>query len=138
MRYGLTLAAVLVFGVGLSAPLCAADARSLRDIKVVDDGLKVVAIGNAIRKTCPTIEARRLRAFGFMQGLATTARKAGFSDVQIRAHVESPVEKARVQAAAVAYLAKRGAKPGNAAGHCAVGRAEIEKNSQVGRLLKVN
>jgi len=122
----------------LAAPATAADARSLRDLKAVDDGLKIVAIGNAIRKTCPTIEARRIRAFGFMQGLADTARKAGFTDAEIKAHVENPTEKARVTAAAAAYLAARGAKPGDANGHCAVGRAEIERNSQVGRLLRMN
>ena len=122
----------------LAAPATAADARNLRDIKAVDDGLKVVAIGNAIRKTCPTIEARRIRAIGYLQGLAETARKAGFSDDEIKAHVDNPAEKARVKAAAAAYLAARGAKPGDAEGHCAAGRAEIERNSQVGRLLKVN
>lgn len=122
----------------LASPATAADARNLRDVKAVDDGLKVVAIGNAIRKTCPTIEARKIRAIGYMHGLADMARKAGFSDDEIKAHVDNPTEKARVKAAAAAYLAARGAKVGDAEGHCAVGRAEIERNSQVGRLLKVN
>jgi hypothetical protein len=131
----LSLMAILCL---LAAPTTAADARNLRDVKTVDDGLKIVAIGNAIRKTCPTIEARKFRAIGYLQGLAGTARKAGFSDDEIKAHVDNPAEKARVKAAAAAYLAARGAKPGDAEGHCAAGRAEIERNSQVGRLLKVN
>ncbi len=121
----------------LAAPL-AAEARSLRDVRAVDDGLKIVAIGNAIRKTCPQIEARRLRAMGYMRGLADLARQAGFSDDEIKAHVENRAEKARVKAAAAAYLAAQGAKEGDVAGHCAAGRAEIERNSQVGRLLRVN
>ncbi|MBL4917357.1 DUF5333 family protein [Szabonella alba] len=129
--------AVLALMAGLAAPL-AADARSLRDVRAVDDGLTVVAIGNAIRKTCPQIEARRLRAMGYMRGLADLARQAGFSEEEIRAHVEDRAEKARVKAAAAAYLAAQGAKEGDVPGHCAAGRAEIERNSQVGRLLRVN
>lgn len=130
---------IMIVALGLfAAPVSSADARNLRDVKAVDDGLKVVAIGNAIRKTCPTIEARKIRAIGYLQGLAGTARKAGFSDDEIKAHVDNPTEKARVKAAAAAYLAAQGAKPGDVEGHCAVGRAEIERNSQVGRLLKVN
>ncbi|MDZ4096131.1 MAG: DUF5333 domain-containing protein [Paracoccaceae bacterium] len=130
------MAALVVVSLGL--PAAAGAAGSLRDLKPVDDGLKIVAIGNAIRKTCPTISARKITAFFYMRGLAEQARAAGFSDAEIETYVENPIEKARVVAAARAYLASKGAKPDDPDSHCAVGRAEIERNSQVGRLLRMN
>jgi hypothetical protein len=119
----------------LASPAVAA--QSLRDHETVNNGLLIVAIGNAIRKTCPTIEPRRVRALSYMRGLYNIARGAGFSDDQIKAYVENDAEKDRVKALADRWLVQQGATPGDAASVCAVGMAEIEKNSQLGRLLYV-
>ena len=125
--------AILVVAMTLASP--AAAAQGLRDHVEINNGLLLVAIGNAIRKTCPTIEPRRIRAMGYMRGLYNTARQAGFNDDEIRAYVENDAEKDRVKALADRWLVNQGATPGDAASVCAVGMAEIGRNSQLGRML---
>ncbi len=127
-----TLAA-LAISLSLASPAVAA--QGLREHQEINNGLLIVAIGNAIRRTCPTIEPRRVRALTYMRGLYNTARQAGFSDDEIKAYVENDSEKDRVKAMADRWLVQQGATPGDAASVCAVGMAEISRNSQLGRLL---
>ncbi|MHC0054033.1 DUF5333 domain-containing protein [Actibacterium sp. D379-3] len=111
-------------------------ANSLREHKQINDGLAVIAAADMIRKNCETVDPRMIRAYGFMQSLKGTANAAGFSDDEIEAFVEDKAEKARVEAAARAYLATLGADPATPQSYCAAGLYEIERNSQIGVLLK--
>lgn len=136
MKTVLSLAVAAVVALAPVAGSGAALASSLRDQKEVNDGLVIIAAADMIRKTCPTISARMLNAYGFMRSLKSIANDAGFSDRQIEAYVENKAEKARVEGIARAYLASQGVIPQVVETYCEVGRYEIERNSQIGVLLK--
>ena len=89
-----------------------------------------------IRKRCPEIEPRMVRALSYMRGLAREARERGYSDDAIRAYVEDDAAKDRVEARARAYLARRGLGAGGAEDHCRVGRLEIAEGTPIGALLR--
>lgn len=110
----------------------------LRDVAAIDDALLAVGLADEIRKTCPDISPRYFRALRFVNGLRDKARNMGYSDAEIDAYRKSPSEKARLRAEGKAYLAANGAMPGQADTYCALGRAEIEKSSPIGSLLRVN
>lgn len=129
-------AAVLAAGLAATA-VHAAEARPhLREHAEIDRGLTVIAIANMIRRNCDRIEPRMVRAYGFMRALKQSASKAGYSDAEIEAYVSDKAEKARIEDAARAWLAARGAVPGDAGSYCSVGLTEIARNSQVGVLLR--
>lgn len=93
-------------------------------------------IADKIADTCPAMEPRKLRALGELNKLRDYALKKGYSAAEVKAFVTSKTEKARGKKLAVEWLAKSGAKAGDAAAHCKVGRAEIAKSSLIGYLLR--
>lgn len=127
----LTLTAV----AALTVTGAMADNPPLRDVKSIDDGLFVVGLADQIRKNCPDISARVFRALGALQDLHSQALAMGYEKSEIDAHIDSDVEKDRLRARAADYMAAQGLTP-DPAGYCALGRAEIERNSAVGVLLR--
>ena len=93
-------------------------------------------IGDAIADNCPTIEPRNLRALGELNKLRDFALKQGYEASVVRAFVTSKEEKAKFKAEAAEWLKAKGAEPGNEAAYCAIGEAEIAKNSLIGYLLR--
>jgi len=120
----------------LTAQNGAAAAQSLRDDKQIDDGLTVIAAGDMIQKYCDTISPRWFAAYSFARSLESRAKSLGFSDQEIEDYVENKAEKARVKGQARAYLVSQGLDPALPETYCEVGRYEIERNSQIGVLLK--
>jgi len=94
-----------------------------------------VGLADEVRKNCPSVSPRMIRAYSYLKSIESYARKAGYSDDQIRDLTENKAEKERLRVVIRADLAKRGATPGNAAGFCKVGMEEIAANSAAGRLL---
>ena len=119
-----------------SLAAAAQDKPSLRDVPEIENVIFAAAIGYEISEICPTISARRLKAIGRAWQLRSRANALGYSDSEIKAYVESDVEKARMRAKGEAYLKSKGAVYGQPETFCVVGRAEIEKNSAVGALLR--
>ncbi|ASM72667.1 MULTISPECIES: DUF5333 domain-containing protein [Roseobacteraceae] len=109
----------------------------LRDTPI-DDGLLAVGLADEIRKACPDISARMLRAFGYINDLKSQAQALGYSEAEIDAYRKSDVEKARLKQRGDAYLAANGVVAGQPETYCALGRNEIEKSSRIGSLLRVN
>jgi hypothetical protein len=93
-------------------------------------------IGDAIDDNCPTIEARKLRALGELTKLRDYALGQGYSADEIRNLVKSKEEKAKGKVQAAEWLKERGAEPGNTEAYCAIGEAEIAKESLIGYLLR--
>ena len=122
----------LLLSTGLATPARA----GLADEADINAGLRAVAAADMIRKRCPEIEPRMLRAIGYLRSLAEIARARGYPDDVIRAYVEDDAAKDRVEARARAYLAERGLGAGGPADHCRVGRAEIAAGTAVGALLR--
>ena len=93
-------------------------------------------VGDTIRKTCPSISAKMFVVLGELNALEDYARGQGYSEAEVKAFLKDKTEKARIKAAAAAYLKQAGAVEGDAETYCTVGRAEIEKGTLAGSLLR--
>ncbi|MBB5722162.1 hypothetical protein FHS72_001786 [Loktanella ponticola] len=122
--------------LGMMANAASAQQQSLRDVGYVTEGLIAVGIAYEISEVCNSISARTLRGLGYLNQLSNHAKDLGFSSGQIDAYRKDKAEKERLESVARQRLVTMGATPGNAASHCAVGRAEIAKESTIGYLLR--
>lgn len=133
--------APLVLGLALlmggMAPAPAQARPPLSQIKEIDNGLLVVALADAVRQSCSSIEPRMLRAYAYLNELKKMARSLGYSDAEIEAHVKSRTEKARMRARGEAYMRAQGLDPAVAEDLCTLGRQEIARGSQIGALLRM-
>lgn len=133
IRSILRLAAMLAaFGLPAAA---ATDKLSLRDIPEIDEPLFAIVVAYVIGEKCPTISARRLKGVFQLERLYWRARDLGYSHAEIKAYVKSPVEKQRVLKKGMKLLKAYGPED-DPQSYCAFGRAEIEKNSAIGALLR--
>lgn len=98
-------------------------------------GFYAIGLADEIRKNCPTISPRWVRAYNYLRSLEAYARNAGYSDTQIEALTKNKAAKEKLRAQIRADLAKRGARPGNPQAYCAIGREEIARDSTAGRLI---
>ncbi|MEM6373127.1 MAG: DUF5333 domain-containing protein [Pseudomonadota bacterium] len=129
----------LIMALILSLPAGVISAKPhLRDVPEVDGTLLAVGIADEIRKNCPDISARMVKALGVIRAVGATARELGYTDAEIDAYRKSDVEKERLKAKRDAYLASAGATAGADSAYCALGRTEIEKGGQIGALLRIN
>lgn len=126
----LSLAALLMAAV----PAHAAD--PLNQNQHITDSLVAAKVGDAIRKTCPSITARMFTVLGKMNDLEAYARAQGYTEAEVKVFLKDPVEKKRINDLAAAYLKKAGAVEGDAESYCVAGRSEIAKNTLAGSLLK--
>lgn len=128
----LTIAAVLTLG-----QIAPAQAQPpLREVAEIDDALLDLGIADRIRKNCPDISARLLKAVGYVRNLEKRAKAKGYSDAQIEAYTDSDTEKARMKARGAAFFAKKGVDTSDPESYCALGYAEIQKGSRIGSLLR--
>ncbi|MEL6451080.1 MAG: DUF5333 domain-containing protein [Pseudomonadota bacterium] len=104
----------------------------------IEDTLLAVGIADEIRKNCPSISARLVRAYNTLMGTVSLARSKGYSDAEIDAYRNSDAEKDRLRAVRDAYLTEAGVIAGAPESYCALGRVEIEKGGQIGALLRMN
>lgn len=118
----------------LAAPVAAKP--PLRDVPAIDDALLDLGIADLVRKNCPDISARMLTAITYLYRLKDKARDLGYSDAEIDAYVDSDAEKARMRARGAAFFQARGVDTSDPQSYCALGRAEIQKSSRIGSLLK--
>lgn len=135
MRLVTTSLLVLALGCA-TATASTASAGSLRDVARIESGLFSIAVADKIRRSCDAISGRYFRARQLMLDLLDHARGEGFSDAEIDAYVTNPAEKNRMRAKRDVYLANQGVVKTAPETYCAAGRAEIEKSSQIGALLR--
>lgn len=128
---GLILGAVLT--VAVTSVVSAKPA--LRDVKELDDGLFIVGFAQEIKKKCPDIASRKIKRTIEALKLRNRAINLGYTEDEIRAHVESDVEQARLRDRAATYMKSRGYAQ-NTEGYCALGRMEMKRKSNVGALLR--
>ncbi|GGH21517.1 NADH dehydrogenase subunit E [Cribrihabitans marinus] len=108
----------------------------LREVEEIDNELYYIAIANEIDKRCDAISGRRFKAINVMWGLKRKANDLGYSDAEIRAYVDSDAEKARMRRKGEAYLSANGVGDRKPESFCALGRAEIKRNSAIGVYLR--
>lgn len=132
-------AAVFVGALILSMAQALAQATvPLAEEPHINEQLMAAAVGDVIRNTCPSISARMVTVFFKVKELEKYARNAGYQEDEVKAFLKDKSEKARIKGMAIDYMAANGAIEGNVDSYCALGNAEIEKDSLIGSLLKAN
>lgn len=121
--------------VSLPFPLAAQDSPPLGQVERITEGLIETAIAYEIGERCDSIDGRRLQGIAFLWSLHSHARSLGYSAAEIDAYIDDDQEKDRLEAIARQRLRDMGAVEGEWGTYCEVGRAEIAKGSQIGRLL---
>ena len=132
----ITLKAVAFARCCVPAPAIAA--KGLAHEVEINEGLIAISMANVIRKTCPSISARMLKAWFYITTLETEAQSLGYSAQEVTAFVKDPMEKKRVLSIAQERLVDHGVIPEKPATYCTLGLAEIEAGSAIGKLLKAN
>lgn len=125
-----------VFAASLAFAAPAAAKSGLANEKAINDKLFVFALANEIRKACDDISPRMFRALNFRNDLYAQARAKGYTDAEIDAYIDNKNEQAKMKARGNRYLAQFGASLSDKPALCKVGRAEIQKRSQIGSLLR--
>lgn len=110
--------------------------QPLREVSAVDDAVFDVLMADRIRKECPDIGARAIKALTLYRSVRSKARSLGYTDDEIEAYGDSEQEKARMRAKGEAYLRANGVVASDPQSYCAVGRKEIQKSSRIGSLLR--
>ena len=123
------LAAALMIGPAAAKP-------QIKDNKEIFSRLLTTAIAHEIRDKCSTIEARTMAATFYVLGILRYAQSQGFSREEIEAYRHTESEQNRLRRATYAYLDKNGVNRAKPETHCPLGEREIQKNSQIGKLIK--
>ena len=126
----LALAAILPAGAA------AADLPPLTQNERVVGEFLAAAVGDEIRKNCPTISARLFYVLRKANELERYARSLGYSDEDIRAFRKAPENKALLRQMRDDYLAQNGVSAGDAESYCRLGRQEMQNGTLIGSLLR--
>ena len=108
----------------------------LREVAEIDDALMHVAIADAIRKSCDSINARLIRAYSELNRLKSVARDLGYSAEEVEAYVTSKAEKARMKDKAEQFLQANGVRPDDIPALCRFGQEQMEAQTLIGQLLR--
>ncbi|SHG80377.1 hypothetical protein SAMN05444003_1001 [Cognatiyoonia sediminum] len=108
----------------------------LREVAHVRNGIITVGIAYEISQKCGSISPRYIRGLNFLEGLKGHARNLGYTNREIDDYINDSNEKNRLEALGRSMMADMGIVEGEEATYCAVGRAEIEAGSGIGRLLR--
>ncbi len=136
MKTSSILRSVLVAGI-LPATVAAADLPPLAENERVQSEFLAVAVGDEIRRNCPTISARLFYVLGKARELERYALSLGYTEDDIRAMRKDPANKARLEALRDDYLAANGVVPGDAESYCRLGRQEIANRTLIGSLIRL-
>lgn len=127
----------------LAAALCAVSLPAMAEGKMplaeeahINGQLVAGAAGDILRQTCPTLKARMLVVLSKLNALKNYARAQGYTEEEVKLFLKDRAQKDRVKAAAKGYLAAAGAVDGDVESYCRAGRAEIDKGTLVGSLLR--
>ena len=128
----------LALALALAAPAAAAELPPLRQNTYINDRLLVAAIGDQIRRNCPTISDRRwvvrmeaLRLFNHAVGL-------GYDRATIEAYLKDEEARAWMSGRRDAWLAANGAVAGDADSYCRIGLREIGNRTYLGSLMRAD
>jgi len=136
MRAMQTMMTAVLCGVLLAGAGMAAAQPPLREVDEIDDNMMWVAIAYEISDECAEIDARIFKGLAYLNELRRKALELGYSSDEIKAYHGSDAEKARMRRKGEAYMRARGLDPGRTEDICALGHAEIARNSMIGTFLK--
>lgn len=127
--------------VAIAIPVLASASSAqtpLRDNDAVNNRLVVAGIVRRIHKRCPSITYRKMRSYFFLRSIYDLAQDQGYSENEIEAYIDDEDEEARLYTFVDSWLSNRGAVTGNAESYCAIGRAEMTAESQIGNYLRTD
>ncbi|MDF1871360.1 DUF5333 domain-containing protein [Vannielia sp.] len=130
-----TMAAAVLAVIAALGFTGVATAKSLADSKSVNAGLVAIGVADEIRRNCPDINARMVKAYTYLNSLERQAKAEGFSQSEIDAYVDDKAQKARLIEVAKKYMASKGVD-GSAESYCKLGHQEIAGGTKVGALLR--
>ncbi|TJZ90085.1 hypothetical protein FA743_16510 [Paracoccus gahaiensis] len=125
----------LLIAAALMAATPAAALEPLSSEAYVNDRLVQARVADLVRRGCPSIDARLVRAFTEARALKRYARDKGYSEAQIDDFLDSREERARIYAQADRYMVERGVVNGEPQTFCRLGRDEIAQQTVAGSLL---
>lgn len=130
------LVSAVVFGSLVFAGAAASAKPALRDVEEIYEPLYWALVAFEIADVCDSLDGRKLKGATDGWALVRKARQLGYSNEEIEAFLDSDDEKARMRARGDAYFRHKGASYDAPETFCALGRAEIERNSQIGVYLR--
>lgn len=139
MRFALILAT----GLGLSVtqavtPAMAQTKAPLSSVTGVTDGIMSLGIANTVRRKCPDISGRMIKAFFYVDKLKAHAKSLGYSSAEVDAFLDDKAAEEKLKARGIAYLKSKGVVENQPETLCAFGHAEIAKSSLIGSFLRTN
>ncbi|ARE81735.1 NADH dehydrogenase subunit E [Roseovarius mucosus] len=130
------LSFVLSLGLGVSSGVAAVRAGSLAQEADINQGLFYMAVADEIRKRCADISPRVMTAISYMRALKAEAQSRGYTEAEIDAYISDKAEKRKIRGRSDDYIRSMGAMPNDGPSLCDLGRAEIAKQSPIGKFLK--
>ena len=127
-----------MLGTVLAAALLAGPAAALPPLsqeRHINESLVQARVADMLRRGCPSLDARILRAFGEARKLKRYALDQGYSEAQIDAFLDSRDERRRIYAEADRYMTANGVVSGQPETFCRLGQQEIERKTIAGSLL---
>lgn len=124
-----------LIAAALLAATPAAAQEPLSQNAYVVDRLIQARVADLVRRGCPSIDARMVRAFREARALKRYAQDQGYSEAQIDAFLDSREERQRIYRQADRYMVERGVVNGQPDTFCRLGRDEIARQTVAGSLL---
>ena len=132
-----TQSIALLLSAALALPAAAQTGRpGLPNEPEIVEGLIAVGMAYEIDRQCDALDARKLTGITTLLGLKSRARGLGYSSAEVDDFVDNKAEKERLKVVARRRLAALGVTENDPASWCAVGRAQIDGGTSVGRLLR--
>ncbi|MDQ1899228.1 DUF5333 domain-containing protein [Paracoccus sp. WLY502] len=132
---GLARAALVALSLAAAPASPAAALPPLSQERHVNDSLVQARVADLLRRGCPDLDARIIKAFSEARKLKRYALEQGYSEAQIDAFLDSREERRRIYAQADRYMVANGVVNGQPETFCRLGRQEIERKTIAGSLL---
>ncbi|HHL21525.1 MAG TPA: hypothetical protein ENJ52_08340 [Aliiroseovarius sp.] len=130
------LAGAVVLAAMAGTALAATDYSKMRADKRVQSELLAASMAYLIDDECASIRLRRFKVVTYALSLSSYAKSLGYTSKEVEAYINDKDEQARFREMAEARLIEKGADPDQPESYCVVGRAEIEKRTYLGSMLK--
>jgi len=101
----------------------------------INDRLVQARVADMLRRGCPDISARMIRAFSEARALKRYALDQGYSETEIETFLDSREDRRRIYAEADRYMVQNGVVNGQPETFCRLGRDEIARQTVAGSLL---
>ncbi|MGP9804535.1 DUF5333 domain-containing protein [Paracoccus sp. NSM] len=124
-----------LIAAALLAATPAAALEPLSENAYVNDRLVQARVADMLRRGCPTLDARMVRAFREARALKRHALDQGYSEAQIDAFLDDREQRQRIYSEADRYMRANGVVNGQPDTFCRLGRDEIARQTIAGSLL---